>query len=281
MRTIFAGKESTNEVCCSVDGKCRPARRFARSCGASGCRRGSRVPRQSRRRSRSRVTRGAGQSTGRGRSVERHLFAEGDDRPGRRRWHCSRIVGVIAAAISAGPVGLDRRRLSAAGRAVGYLGLVALVSADDACSYRLTTFPLFHETGHSSRTRDRIEVIDIDDVTLQQGLIERMFNVGTIHMRVQRQEPRRTFNMHRHRKRARRSTDLIDNTRRAERQRRGVFMENVGRRLAGSRCRGWHRTRPAPYNRLRVASGPLFELGEITMKFVLLVCHLLRWEYSS
>jgi hypothetical protein len=68
-------------------------------------------------------------------------------------------------------------------------------------------------------------VIDIDDVTLRQGLIERMFDVGTIHVRSSDMthgnlsmvgiEDARTV------------TDLIDNTRRAERQRRGLFMENV------------------------------------------------------
>jgi membrane protein YdbS with pleckstrin-like domain len=92
--------------------------------------------------------------------------------------------------------------------------------------YRLTTYRLFHETGLLSRTRDRIEVIDINDVTLHQGVIERMFNVGTI--RVQSSDvtcPNLDIGGIED---VRHVTDLIDDTRRAERQRRGLFMENIG-----------------------------------------------------
>ncbi|MEX0585945.1 MAG: PH domain-containing protein [Pirellulales bacterium] len=93
--------------------------------------------------------------------------------------------------------------------------------------YRLTTFRLFHESGLLSRNRDRIEVIDINDVTLRQGFVERMFNVGTIHIESSdATDPELDMlgidNV-------RHVADLIDNTRRAERQRRAVFMENVGR----------------------------------------------------
>jgi membrane protein YdbS with pleckstrin-like domain len=92
--------------------------------------------------------------------------------------------------------------------------------------YRLTTFRFFHEAGILSRIRNRIEVIDINDVTLQQGLIERMFNVGTIHIQSSDVTHPNIYlpgieDVHR-------VTDLIDNTRRSERQRRGVFMENIG-----------------------------------------------------
>jgi membrane protein YdbS with pleckstrin-like domain len=91
--------------------------------------------------------------------------------------------------------------------------------------YRLTTFRLFHESGLLSRKRDRIEVIDINDVTLRQGIVERMFNTGTVHIESSdTSDPE--FDMVgiddvRH------VADLIDNTRRAERQRRGLFMENI------------------------------------------------------
>jgi membrane protein YdbS with pleckstrin-like domain len=104
------------------------------------------------------------------------------------------------------------------------LGLVVLYRRMTV-RYQLTTYRLFHEKGLLSRTRDRIEVIDIDDVTLTQGLIERMLNVGTIYIlssdvsHANLQMPGIED--------ARRVSDLIDNTRRAERQRRGLFMENV------------------------------------------------------
>jgi len=99
--------------------------------------------------------------------------------------------------------------------------------------YRLTTFRFFHETGLLRRTRDRIEVIDIDDVTLTQGLIERMFNVGTIRilasdLSLQKNDKSAEGKLEIPAiEDARRVADLIDNTRRAERERRGLFMENV------------------------------------------------------
>jgi membrane protein YdbS with pleckstrin-like domain len=92
--------------------------------------------------------------------------------------------------------------------------------------YRLTTYRFFHEAGLLNRTRNRIEVIDINDVTLQQGLIDRMFNVGTIH--IQSSDVTDPDLYLPGIEEVGRVTDLIDNTRRAERQRRGLFMENIG-----------------------------------------------------
>jgi membrane protein YdbS with pleckstrin-like domain len=111
--------------------------------------------------------------------------------------------------------------------------------------YSLTSYRLFHEKGLLGRTRDRIEVIDIDDVTLTQGFFERMLNIGTIHI-ISSDESLRQAAAENAAKRGgtavsvidgrldmpgiedvRRVADLIDNTRRAERNRRGVFLENV------------------------------------------------------
>ena len=132
------------------------------------------------------------------------------------------IAGAIVATFTA-PVGWIVLGIAAViGSAA--IGMVALYRRMTV-RYQLTNYRLFHETGLLSRTRDRIEVIDIDDVTLRQGLIERMFDVGTIQvcssdlthgkLAMAGIEDARTV------------TDLIDNTRRAERQRRGLFMENV------------------------------------------------------
>jgi membrane protein YdbS with pleckstrin-like domain len=46
--------------------------------------------------------------------------------------------------------------------------------------YRLTNHRFFHERGILSRTVDRIELIDVDDITVVQGFFERMFGVGTL-----------------------------------------------------------------------------------------------------
>jgi membrane protein YdbS with pleckstrin-like domain len=132
------------------------------------------------------------------------------------------IAGAVVAALTT-PIGWIVFAIGAVivWAALGFVALYRRLTV----RYQLTNFRLFHETGLLSRTRDRIEVIDIDDVTLRQGLIERMFDVGTIHVRSSDMthgnlsmvgiEDARTV------------TDLIDNTRRAERQRRGLFMENV------------------------------------------------------
>ena len=46
--------------------------------------------------------------------------------------------------------------------------------------YRLTTIRFVHERGILRRVTDRIETIDMTDITFEQGLIERLVGVGTI-----------------------------------------------------------------------------------------------------
>jgi membrane protein YdbS with pleckstrin-like domain len=133
------------------------------------------------------------------------------------------LVGFVAASF-AGPVGWTVAGIAAV-IVWAALGLVLLYRRLTV-RYRLTTFRFFHETGLLSRTRNRIEVIDINDVTLQQGLIERMLNVGTIHIRSSDVTDPDIYLPGIENVGA--VTDLIDNTRRAERQRRGLFMENIG-----------------------------------------------------
>ena len=138
------------------------------------------------------------------------------------------VIAVVVAAITAPPVlifvGLGAIVLWA------ILGLVLLYRRMTV-RYRLTTYRFFHETGLLSRTRNRVEVIDINDVTLSQGVIERMFNVGTIH--VQSSDVTHPDLQLVGIENVRDVTDLIDNTRRKERERRGLFMENVGPGVMG------------------------------------------------
>jgi len=47
-------------------------------------------------------------------------------------------------------------------------------------SYRLTNQRLIHHAGILRRYSDRIEVIDMDDISCEQGIIERFLDVGTI-----------------------------------------------------------------------------------------------------
>lgn len=46
--------------------------------------------------------------------------------------------------------------------------------------YRLTTHRLFKETGILSRSFNEIELVRVDDVSVSQNLIQRVFNVGVI-----------------------------------------------------------------------------------------------------
>jgi membrane protein YdbS with pleckstrin-like domain len=134
------------------------------------------------------------------------------------------ILAVIGAAVVApGPIGWTAL-LIVLGLLWAWLGLTLLYRRLTV-RYRLTTYRFFHDTGLLARTGNRIEVIDIDDVTVHQGLIERMFGVGTIHIASSdRTDPSldlpgiddvRTV------------ADLIDTTRRAERQRRGLHIESI------------------------------------------------------
>jgi hypothetical protein len=91
--------------------------------------------------------------------------------------------------------------------------------------YRLTNQRLFHEKGILRRVTDRIEVIDIDDVTVVQGIVERMLNVGTIRV---------TSSDHSNPELpmpgiddVKVVADMIDKARRAERERRGLYIESV------------------------------------------------------
>lgn len=91
--------------------------------------------------------------------------------------------------------------------------------------YRLTNHRLFHEKGILRRVTDRIEIIDIDDVTFEQGLVERMLGVGTIHVSSSdRTSPELLMPGIDNVKEV---ADTIDNARREERRRRGVFIESV------------------------------------------------------
>ena len=66
--------------------------------------------------------------------------------------------------------------------------------------YLLTTQRFIHETGILRRVNDRIELLDMDDITFEQGLLERLVGVGTIRIASQRSQPSGT-RARRHRER--------------------------------------------------------------------------------
>lgn len=91
--------------------------------------------------------------------------------------------------------------------------------------YYLTSQRFIHESGLLKRTTDRIEVIDIDDVSFEQGLVQRMTGVGSITI---------TSSDRSHPELVLRGIDdvknvagMIDDTRRKERRRRGLHIEAI------------------------------------------------------
>ncbi len=100
---------------------------------------------------------------------------------------------------------------------------IAFLNRRFTVHYRLTRFRLFHEHGIVAREIDRMETIDIDDVTVRQGPVERMLGIGTIVIAsTDRTEPQLYM---RGIDNVTAVADLIDSTRRAERQRRGLHLE--------------------------------------------------------
>lgn len=103
--------------------------------------------------------------------------------------------------------------------------------------YRLTTHRLVIQKGILSRADNRILLVDIDDISVKQGLIERMFNLGTIVLRTtdettkeespDRDAPGKGIVVMDGIENPRQVGDLIDESRRAERTRRGVYMMNA------------------------------------------------------
>lgn len=96
--------------------------------------------------------------------------------------------------------------------------------------YRLTTHRLVLQKGILSRTDDRILLVDVDDITVQQGLVERMLNVGRIILNTTdettKQRGKGVLVMDGI-ENARQVGDVIDEARRTERSRRGLYMMNA------------------------------------------------------
>lgn len=103
--------------------------------------------------------------------------------------------------------------------------LVTVLYRKMTVRYRLTTHRFFVESGLLGRTDEHMQVIAIDDVTVRQGPIQRMSNVGEIILRTQDQSSQ-VLTLHGI-EGARHVADLIDRARRAERNRRGLYMSNM------------------------------------------------------
>jgi uncharacterized membrane protein YdbT with pleckstrin-like domain len=91
--------------------------------------------------------------------------------------------------------------------------------------YLLTNQRFIHESGFFRRVTNRIEVLDMDDISFEQGLIERMMGVGTI--RIHSSDISHPELYLRGIENVGEISNLIDNTRRSERKKRGLHIENI------------------------------------------------------
>jgi len=91
--------------------------------------------------------------------------------------------------------------------------------------YLLTTQRFIHESGVLRRVNNRIEVLDMDDITFEQSLLERLTGVGTIrivsHDRTTPELSIRGIENVKH------VAGLFDDARLAERRRRGLHVEQI------------------------------------------------------
>lgn len=94
-----------------------------------------------------------------------------------------------------------------------------------AMHYELTTQRFIHQAGLFSRTTDRIEVIDIDDVSYSQGIVQRMLGVGKI--RVSSSDRSHPELLLYGIDRVPEIATLIDDVRREERRRRSLHIESI------------------------------------------------------
>lgn len=94
-----------------------------------------------------------------------------------------------------------------------------------SCHYTLTSQRFTHMRGLLWRQTDRIEVIDIDDVAFAQGPVERIFGIGTVRI-TSSDQSHPELNLPGIED-APAVAGIIDDARRQERQRRGLYIESV------------------------------------------------------
>lgn len=92
-------------------------------------------------------------------------------------------------------------------------------------SYRLTSQRFFHQTGVLTRTTNRVEVIQMDDVTYTQTFFQRFFGVGTI--KITSSDNTDPILMMHGIADVQQVAETIDKARRKELTRRGLRIESV------------------------------------------------------
>jgi membrane protein YdbS with pleckstrin-like domain len=138
------------------------------------------------------------------------------------------LVSVALAVVAVGFVDSGALRLAIGGAIVlVWLALgVLLLARRLGIRYKLTNQMFYHQEGILTRTTDRIELIEVHDVTWKQGLVQRLVNVGTVIITSSdRTNPK--FEMDGVED-VEEVAKKIDNARRGEQVRRGRRIESIG-----------------------------------------------------
>jgi membrane protein YdbS with pleckstrin-like domain len=106
------------------------------------------------------------------------------------------------------------------------VGLGRLSAARLGVHYKLTNQMFYHQRGVLTRVTDRIELIEIHDVTYEQGLLDRMVNVGRI--KIASNDRTDPIFFLRGVEDVSEVAHLIDQARRGEQVRRGRRIESLG-----------------------------------------------------
>jgi uncharacterized membrane protein YdbT with pleckstrin-like domain len=133
------------------------------------------------------------------------------------------VIGIVVASFT-GPPGWIVVVIGAA-LLYAYFGLLLLYRRV-SIRYRLTTQRLLRDTGILAKTGDHLLVVNIDDVTVHQSVFDRMFGVGTIVLNTKDKSTEkesegvmRMLGI----ENPRHVADMIDEVRRTERNRRGLY----------------------------------------------------------
>lgn len=141
------------------------------------------------------------------------------------------LVAFLTIAIAVGLIlipGDQTPKLMVGGGIIGVMWLWTIGSylyRRFSVNYEFTSERLVHRAGILIRTTDRIEVIDIDDVSFTQGIVQRMLNVGKISLKT-------SDSSHPHFELigiddVEAVSEIIDATRREERRKRAFHIESV------------------------------------------------------
>lgn len=140
-------------------------------------------------------------------------------------WLAAALGSIVLLAVALLYETLPWQMALAVAAAIWLIAAVVFAARRLGIHYELTTQRFIHQHGLISRRTERIEVIDIEDVSFVQGPIERMLGIGTIDITsTDRSDPHLIMPGI---AQVRSVASLIDDVRRRERQRRSLHIRSM------------------------------------------------------